>query len=353
MTYAAWLGPVRGLVNILTAVPLLALGTGVRGLAWAAVVTAWVTVAVGVALILRVHPSAFVPAPSSWPFARLLRFSLPQTLTTMLLYTILWTDTLLLGRLRTAAEVGVYTIAQRLLSPAQTISTATGQMFAPRIAVEDARGDRTTLGLMLKRVTYWNVTMSLPVFAILLLLAHPLLGLFGRAYENGAAALAILAVGQLVNAATGPLGQTINMSGRPYITMVNNATVAALNIAGCLILIPRYGVTGAAASTTGAITLVNLIKLVQVRMIFGINPFERRTVGPLGAAALAVVVASPVAFLPHWSSNVLQVAVVGFVLVVAYAWFFWSFAASAEERRLIRRRVRPGTPATAAPVQGT
>ena len=31
------------------------------------------------------------------------------------------------------------------------------------------------------------------------------------------------------------------MSGRPYLTLLNNAAVAALNIVGCLILIPRYG----------------------------------------------------------------------------------------------------------------
>jgi len=349
MGHAARLNPLRGLVNVLTAAPLLAVGLGVRGLAWATVATSWITLAFGVAFLLHAHPRAFVPARSDWRIGRLLRFSLPQTLTTMLLYTILWTDTLLLGRLRTAAEVGVYTIAQRLLSPAQTISTSTGQMFAPRIAVEDARGDRATLGSMLKRVTYWNVALTLPVFAALLLLAHPLLGLFGNTYEKGAAALAVLAAGQLVNAATGPLGQMINMSGRPYITMVNNAAVAGLNVAGCLVLIPRYGVTGAACSTTAAITLVNLIKLVQVRLIFGLNPFSRRTLSALGAAALAAAVTAPLAFLAPWPNDVAEVLGAGTVLVAAYAAGFWSFAAHAEERALIRRRLRRahGLPAPA------
>jgi O-antigen/teichoic acid export membrane protein len=340
MGYSARLNPVRGLVNILTAVPLLAVGLGVQGLAWASVATSWITVGVGVAFLLRVHPGAFSPVPSAWAFGRMLRFSLPQTLTTMLLYTILWTDTLLLGRLRSAAEVGVYAIAQRLLSPAQTISTATGQMFAPRIVVEDARGDRRALGRMLKQVTYWNVALSLPVFAGLLLLAHPLLLLFGGTYAKGAAALSILAAGQLFNAATGPLGQMINMSGRPYLTLLNNAAVAALNIAACLVLIPRYGVTGAACSTTGAITLVNVIKLVQVRIIFGVNPFTVRAVRAVGAALLAAAICAPVVFLPHWSSSAMEIVVAGFLLVLAYSSFFWFLAANVEERGQIRRRIR-------------
>jgi O-antigen/teichoic acid export membrane protein len=337
MGYSARLNPVRGLVNILTAAPLLAVGLGVQGLAWAAVATSWITAAVGAVFVQRVHPGAFVPAPSAWAFGRMLRFSVPQTLTTMLLYTILWTDTLLLGRLRTAAEVGVYTIAQRLLSPAQTISTATGQMFAPRIVVEDARGDRAALGRMLKQVTYWNVAVSLPVFVGLLLFASPLLSLFGGAYAKGAGALAILAAGQLFNASTGPLGQMINMSGRPYITLLNNAAVGALNIGGCLLLIPRYGVTGAACSTTGAITLVNLIKLVQVRVIFGVNPFTAKSARALGAAALAAAVAAPIVLLPISSGA--EIVLAGIVLGTAYAFSFWFLAASVEERGLIRRRV--------------
>jgi O-antigen/teichoic acid export membrane protein len=353
MAFAAWLNPLRGVVNILTAAPLLAVGFGVEGLAWASVATAWATLAAGVAFVLRVHPEAFVPARSEWKFRRLLRFSLPQTLTTMLLYTILWTDTLLLGRLRTAAEVGVYTIAQRLLSPAQTISTSTGQMFAPRIAVQHARGDRATLGSMLRRVTYWNLALSLPVFAALLLLPGPLLGLFGSAYEKGAAALAILAAGQLFNAATGPLGQMINMSGRPYITMLNNAAVAALNIGGCLVLIPRYGVTGAACSTTAAVTLVNVIKLVQVRVIFGLSPFSSRSVAAVGAALLAAGVTTPLVLLAPWSNDLAEVAVAGAVLVVAYAACFWSLAANAEERALLRGGRRRAAPAAPAQVQST
>ena len=94
------------------------------------------------------------------------------------------------------------------------------------------------------------------------------------------------------------------MSGRPYLTLVNNAAVAALNIVGCLILIPRYGLTGAACSTTASITLVNLVKLAQVRALFGINPFRVETARALvaglrrrradGAARAARRLAGPV-----------------------------------------------------------
>ena len=69
------------------------------------------------------------------------------------------------------------------------------------------------------------------------------------------------------------------MSGRPYLTLVNNAAVAALNIVLCLILIPRYGLTGAACSTTASLTLVNLVKLAQVRALSESIPSASRRHG--------------------------------------------------------------------------
>ena len=353
MAYAAWVNPLRVLGTVLLTVPLLALGFGARGVAFAFVPPAWAALAVSLALLVRAMPNAFLPSPSTWHARRMLAFSLPQTLTTMLLQVILWTDMLVLGRMRAAAEVAVYAICQRLLSPAQIVSTATGQMFAPRIAAEDARGDRKNLGTMLKRVTYWNLAASIPVFALLLVIPGPILHLFGSAYAAGATALVILAAGQLFNAATGPLGQVINMSGHPYITLANNAVVAALNVVGCLILIPRYGIVGAATSTTAAVTIVNVAKLFEVQWMFGINPFRAAALRTLGVAAVgASTIAAAVALVVPWPGALAEVAVTGLVLVVAYGLLFWLLAAGDEERALVRRRhqlVRPRLSRAASP----
>jgi len=182
----------------------------------------------------------------------------------------------------------------------------------------------------------------------------PILHLFGNAYSAGATALVILAAGQLFNAATGPLGQVINMSGHPYITLANNAVVAALNVVGCLILIPRYGIVGAAASTTAAVTIVNVVKLFEVQWMFGINPFRAQALRTLGVAALgASAVAAAVAVVVPWPGALAEVAVTGLVLVLAYALFFWLLAAGDEERAVVRRRrqqlVRPRLSRAASP----
>ncbi|HEV2590290.1 MAG TPA: polysaccharide biosynthesis C-terminal domain-containing protein, partial [Gaiellaceae bacterium] len=323
---------------VVLAIALVSIGLGVRGLAVAATATAWITCVVSVAALARIHPHVVRLCRDTWRTAAMLRFSLPQTLSGMLFFTILWTDTLFLARFGSAAQVGVYTVAGRLVTPAMLISTAIGQMFAPRIAAADARGAHASLSAMLKRVTYWNTVVSLPFFAALAVAAAPLLRMFGGRYAVGATALTVLAVGQLVNTAAGPLGQVINMSGRPYVNLMNNALVAVLNVAGCLVLIPRYGLTGAACSTAGALTLVNAIKLVELRVMLGLWPFRSDSLRTFAAAGGAAALAAFLVHVPSWGSNFLEVAVVGTVLFVAYLQLVVLVAVRGEERAMLRRR---------------
>jgi O-antigen/teichoic acid export membrane protein len=345
MRYSAWLGIIRRVVRVLTLLPFIAVGLQARTLAVATTLAAVLTCLVSLYFLVRVHPTVFKPAPGNWRLLSMLNFSVPQLLTSVMFAAILWTDTLLLGRYRSAADVGAYTVVATLLGPATVVSTAIGQMFAPRVSVHEARSDRVALALMLKRVTHWNTAVSLPFFAILAVVPVALLSIFGSAYTVGAAALAVLAVGQLLNTAAGPLGVVINMSGRQYLTMTNNAIVAALNIIGCLVLIPRYGLTGAAASTASALTIVNVLKLVEVRVLFGIHPFRGQSLRIFLAAAGATLAALPVAILPDWPGALAEALAGAAVLFPTYAGLVWAFALTSEDRGLVaaaRARVRRG-----------
>ena len=187
---------------------------------------------------------------------------------------------------------------------------------------------------MLKRVTYWNTSVSIPIFLTLALIPGALLALFGETYSLGASALAILAVGQLLNTAAGPLGQVINMSGRAYVNMMNNAAVAGLNVVACIVLIPRFGMVGAALSFASSLALVNALKLVQVRILFGISPFRADTLRTLAAAAAAASIAAPVAYLVDWSSSFWEVAVTATIIFLVYAQVVRALGLSPEDREL-------------------
>jgi len=132
MTSAAWLGTIQRIFDLTAALPVLALGLGVNALAWASVVSAYASIPVAIALLLRVDPRALRPAADMWPLRRMVTFSVPQTFTVIFFLGVARLDILMLGRFGTASEVGIYAIALAVVLPATLVSTSIGQMFSPR-----------------------------------------------------------------------------------------------------------------------------------------------------------------------------------------------------------------------------
>ncbi len=121
----------------------------------------------------------------------------------------------------------------------------------------------------------------------MIVLREPLLALFGAGYEAGAAPLVLLALGQLVLNAAGPLTAVINLSGHPRVTLFDNVLVFSANLVLCIILVPRYGMSGAAASTLIALCSVTLLQIGQVARLFRIHPFRDDQLRALAAGGIA------------------------------------------------------------------
>jgi O-antigen/teichoic acid export membrane protein len=84
--------------------------------------------------------------------------------------------------------------------------------------------------------------------------------------------MAILSVGQIVNAATGSVGFLLAMTGRERVSMRILVASLALNVVANLALVPRYGMLGAAVGTTLAMTVWNVAMVVAVRRSLGVMP---------------------------------------------------------------------------------
>jgi O-antigen/teichoic acid export membrane protein len=306
------------------------------------VLTAWGACAVAFVFLVRALPGVARRAGGGHEPWRVLRFSLPQTLNAALFVTIAEADLLVLGHYATAYAVGVYAIVLALLVPAGMVGTAINQMFAPRVAAAHWAGDRATLGSQLKRVTYWSTAVQVPMYALLPASGVFVLGAFGPGYAAGATALAILAAAQAVNAATGPLGQVLTMGGRQDVNVLNNAAVGALNIVCCLLLVPPYGMVGAACSTAVALTAVNLAKVVEVHRLFRVDPFRRDAVRALAALAAATAATLLVRALVDLPPALPGALVLASVFASTYVAGLRAIGIGEDERallRTVRRRV--------------
>src|SRR3954467_1406768 len=116
--------------------------------------------------------------------------------------------------------------------------------------------------------------------------APGVLSLLGPGCAGGAGALSVLAVAMLAVVATGNANTVLNMSGRSAWAARNTGRAAAVMLAVDLLLVPRFGIVGAAVGWSAAMITDASLGISQIRRRLGVRSF-----GPvvIEAAVLAVV----------------------------------------------------------------
>lgn len=182
------------------------------------------------------------------------------------------TDTLLLGALRPAAEVGFYQAAYRTAAVMTAFLGVSNWVLAPWFAKLHETMDRRRLQHVVTRSTRAVTALTLLMFMVLLFWGDTLLRLvFGSAFERGYPALVVLAVARLVDVGVGPVVNLLNMTGGQRALALTIGAAALANIIGCALLIPRMGMMGAALSSATAVAGSNLVLSAVVRRRTGIG----------------------------------------------------------------------------------
>jgi len=181
-----------------------------------------------------------------------------------------FSDVLILGMFATATDVGIYTAAARTALLTRFLLLANSAVAAPRFAALHAANDNEGVARLAVRSTLLTTVSSVPLLLVFVVFPERILSLFGPQFEAGAQVLIILTIGQFVNAATGPVGYLLNMSGLHRIEG-RIAVVGALMTAGlCFALIPFWGLVGAAAANAIATATCNLLRVYFAKSRLGI-----------------------------------------------------------------------------------
>ncbi len=198
-------------------------------------------------------------ARADFPTATLLRTSLPILIVTSLNLVMAWTDTLALGVLSDAEQVGIYGVALRISASTAFVLIAINSVIAPQFAALHSSGRHSELEVLARRGSFWTLAIASPLILIFLIFPTEILGLFGEQFTAGTWSLRLLALAQLVNVSTGQLTSLLIMTGHEKLMRNNMIFSAALNLAGNLVLVPRLGALGAAISTAVSISVMKLI----------------------------------------------------------------------------------------------
>lgn len=191
-------------------------------------------------------------------------------------------DILMLGSLMGGVAAGLYApavkLAQLVLFPMMAIRSRA----APLMAKLHAAGDLTDLQRQMNTTTVTSALTGVVLVAGLIWQRENLLGLFGPDFVAASPALVVLALGMGVFALTGGVEVFLIYGPFERVTMMIYAVVVGLNIALNVVLIPPFGVLGAAYATAATVTLRGVISAYVVWRHTGILPWAPLD-GGLGA----------------------------------------------------------------------
>jgi O-antigen/teichoic acid export membrane protein len=159
-----------------------------------------------------------------------------------------------LGLVGSTRDAGIFALAFNMAALMSLPRMAVATAFAPTVSALFARGDQAGLQSLSARAACLSLLGSACTAIPLLLLARPLLAWFGHDFVAGAPIITILVLGHVFAAACGPQQHLITMTGHERAGAAILAVCAAASFIGCMALIDRFGMTGAAFAMT--VTLV-------------------------------------------------------------------------------------------------
>ncbi len=198
---------------------------------------------------------------------------------------------ILLGAFSTISDSGVFVAASRVAIAPGAIVNTMNQVYIPLASDLYLQDRRNEFAAVFKGTAKWSFVLGLPLFVLMVAFPRELMSLFGANFASGSTALVVLAVGVLFQFGTGPVTFTLIVIGRPKLALLDYVLVVILEVILGLLLIPSFGVLGAATAGAAGTTLNNLLPLAQVWKIMGITPYRLDFWKPVAAAVTAGIVA--------------------------------------------------------------
>ena len=272
-------------VNLLRLALLLLLvlfGLGFREVLWIYVASSWLilTFYLGYAVrtlfgVLRLQLSYRVAKDLLW-------FSLPLLGINVMNNVMSWTPMLMLGYLKPAAEVGLFSAPLRLANILPVVLAGMTFLYLPVATKLTARGSIKDVQELYVSTTKWAFLLTLPLLLYFMVDAEFVVSLlFGAPYADAAGVLRMMVLGLAIHTFAGPNGITLISLGNTSAPFVASLLVAIASVALCLLFVPKYGALGAALGTAVARTLSNVYLSAVLYRKFRIHPLVSSYLKPV------------------------------------------------------------------------
>lgn len=233
-----------------------------------------------------------------------------------------WVDVLLVGLMTSPREAGIYAVVTRCARASEVIHTAVRIAVGPQIAAAMARRAHSAAGEIYGITTAVMIWMGWPFLLVLAVFGDAILSIFGPGFEDGAIALGVLSVAMALALAAGTVHTILLMAGRSSWQLADKSFALVLNVALNLVLIPLWGIEGAAVAWAATILIDTAIVVHQVQNLMRVRPDLRPLTTAAGVSLLVAGVPTVTSRLLFGSSLPIMLATTATVatLYLAASW---------------------------------
>jgi len=238
-----------------------------------AIVATWVTTLGQFGALNWRLSKVIEPGPASYDMRLWIVTSLPILMVEGFYLILSYTDVLVLQQFSSPEEVAIYYAAAKTLALVAFINFAVGAVATHRYASYYFGNDHDGLRQFLAQSIHWIFWPSLAMILAMLVVGKPMLNLFGPDFDRGYHLMFIMAFGLLARASVGPVERLLNVLGQQRICAAIYLFAFVINLALCLILIPRLGSLGAAIAIATALISESALLFIVTKRRLGLHVF--------------------------------------------------------------------------------
>ena len=278
----------------------VSLGYDTAGIAFAYGLAFILTALISAVLLYHISdisPGELVSTPFNRRYKTLIAFSAPLVAASAMSVFAKHSDLLILAFFKSSTEVGLYEVTFRMAIFLKFLfAPAIGYLFQPLMSEFDAEIEYRKMEKLYTVATRWIVFLSFPVFTLFFIFPEQtLVFFFGPKYQGGQTAFEILLVGFMISLLPGLTGNFLIAVGRTRLVMLISTGTMVVNVLINVLLIPIYGIIGAAIATAAARSFNNGVQSYIIFRYYDIHPFKYNLILPfsLMVVVLLVVISAP------------------------------------------------------------
>lgn len=201
----------------------------------------------------------------------LVKFTLPYSQLAFITIIVQWGAALLSGGWLSEDELAVLSVCLRVGLLTNFFFLAFNALLAPRFAKlhNENRVNEIEDSSLLE--VFLATVFSLFVFCIFVLFGKDILGAFGESYIDGYMLLLAISFAWLVRVFIGPVDIILLMTNKVKISRKNLIISSIFTLSLSLLLIPNFGLVGAAISAALSGASLSILNFISVRRLYGIN----------------------------------------------------------------------------------